>query len=38
MNQAIERASLANGLRVVLLPDRTSPVVALAVYYDVGMR
>ncbi|HTL23225.1 MAG TPA: pitrilysin family protein [Mycobacteriales bacterium] len=35
---AIERARLANGLRVVVLPDRASPVVAVAVYYDVGMR
>ena len=34
----IERARLANGLRVVVLPDRASPVVAVAVYYDVGMR
>jgi predicted Zn-dependent peptidase len=29
---------LENGLRVVVLPDRASPVVAVAVYYDVGMR
>ncbi|MDQ3733683.1 MAG: insulinase family protein [Actinomycetota bacterium] len=29
---------LDNGLRVVLAPDSTSPVVAVAVYYDVGMR
>jgi len=35
---AIERARLDNGLRVVVLPDRASPVVAVAVYYDVGMR
>ena len=34
----IERGRLANGLRVVVLPDRASPVVAVAVYYDVGMR
>ncbi|MCW2542934.1 MAG: zinc protease [Frankiales bacterium] len=38
LSYAIERATLANGLKVVLLPDRTSPVIALAVYYDVGMR
>jgi zinc protease len=38
LNYAIERAQLANGLRVVMLPDKTSPVVAVAVYYDVGMR
>ena len=35
---AVERFSLDNGLRVVLSPDATSPVVAVAVYYDVGMR
>jgi len=29
---------LDNGLRVVLGPDSTAPVVAVAVYYDVGMR
>jgi predicted Zn-dependent peptidase len=34
----IERGRLDNGLRVVVLPDRSSPVVAVAVYYDVGMR
>jgi predicted Zn-dependent peptidase len=34
----VERGRLKNGLRVVVLPDRTSPVVAVAVYYDVGMR
>jgi predicted Zn-dependent peptidase len=34
----LERARLDNGLRVVVLPDRASPVVAVAVYYDVGMR
>ena len=33
-----ERARLGNGLRVVVSPDGTSPVVAVAVYYDVGMR
>ena len=38
LSYPIERTELANGLRVVLLPDRTSPVVAVAVYYDVGMR
>ncbi len=35
---AVERARLDNGLRVVVSPDRTSPVVAVGVYYDVGMR
>ena len=35
---ALHRATLANGLRVVVNPDASSPVVAIAVYYDVGMR
>jgi predicted Zn-dependent peptidase len=35
---AVERATLANGLRVVLAPDRSAPVVAVAAYYDVGIR
>jgi predicted Zn-dependent peptidase len=35
---AVERFRLDNGLRVVLSPDSSSPVVAVAVYYDVGMR
>jgi len=34
----LHRLTLDNGLRVVLAPDSTSPVVAVAVYYDVGMR
>jgi predicted Zn-dependent peptidase len=34
----VERTALGNGLRVVVSADRTSPVVAVAVYYDVGMR
>jgi zinc protease len=29
---------LGNGLRVVVAPDRSSPVVGIAVYYDVGFR
>ena len=32
------RKVLDNGLRVLLAPDRSSPVVAVAVYYDVGIR
>jgi zinc protease len=35
---AIERFTLPNGLRVVLNPDRSAPVVGIAVYYDVGFR
>ncbi|HKS08707.1 MAG TPA: insulinase family protein [Pyrinomonadaceae bacterium] len=34
----IEVFTLANGLRVVLSPDRAIPVVSIAVYYDVGSR
>ena len=34
----VERATLRNGLRVVLAPDRSAPVVAVAVFYDVGIR
>jgi predicted Zn-dependent peptidase len=34
----IERATLPNGLRVVMSPDRTIPTVGIAVYYDVGSR
>ncbi len=34
----IERHTLGNGLRVVMAPDRTAPVVAVAVHYDVGFR
>jgi zinc protease len=34
----IEQFRLANGLRVVLSPDRSIPVVSVAVYYDVGSR
>jgi zinc protease len=31
-------ATLPNGLRVVLAPDRSAPVVGVAVLYDVGFR
>src|ERR1700742_4941495 len=34
----VERLTLDNGLRVVLTPDRTAPVVGVAVVYDVGIR
>ena len=30
--------TLANGLRIVLAPDRSAPVVGVAVLYDVGIR
>jgi predicted Zn-dependent peptidase len=34
----IEQFTLENGLRVVLNPDDSIPVVSVAVYYDVGSR
>jgi predicted Zn-dependent peptidase len=34
----VERTKLRNGLRVVLLPDPSAPVIGVAVYYDVGIR
>ena len=34
----IERFALPNGLRVVLNPDKSAPVVGVAVVYDVGIR
>lgn len=33
-----ERFTLSNGLRVVLHPDRSAPVVGVSVVYDVGIR
>jgi predicted Zn-dependent peptidase len=35
---SVERATLGNGLRVVVLPDASAPVIGVAVYYDVGIR
>jgi predicted Zn-dependent peptidase len=34
----LTRFTLANGLRVVLAPDPTAPVVGVSVHYDVGFR
>ncbi len=34
----LERTVLANGLRVVVAPDHASPLVGVAVVYDVGFR
>ncbi len=34
----IQQFTLSNGLRVILSPDRSIPVVSVAVYYDVGSR
>ena len=34
----IESLTLANGLRVVVSPDRTAPIVTVGVYYNIGFR
>jgi predicted Zn-dependent peptidase len=34
----VERFTLPNGLRVVLSPDRSAPVIGVAAVYDVGIR
>src|SRR6202023_358702 len=34
----IESATLANGLKVVIAPDTTAPVVTVGVYYKIGFR
>jgi len=34
----IPAQTLANGLRVVISPDRTAPVVTVGVYYNIGFR
>ncbi len=34
----VKRATLANGLRVIMAEDHRVPTVAIAVYYDVGSR
>jgi zinc protease len=34
----LNRFTLPNGLRVVLAPDTTAPVVGVSVHYDVGFR
>ena len=35
---SIEHRTLANGLRVVVAPDSTAPVVTVGVYYKIGFR
>jgi zinc protease len=35
---SIEHKTLANGLRVVVAPDSTAPVVTVGVYYKIGFR
>jgi zinc protease len=37
-NLQVSRATLENGLRVVMNPDHTVPTVAVSVYYNVGSR
>ncbi|NUS72267.1 MAG: insulinase family protein [Corynebacteriales bacterium] len=37
-NYPVERFTLPNGLRVVLSPDKSAPVIGVVVVYDVGMR
>ncbi len=34
----IESTTLGNGLRVVVSPDRTAPILTLGVYYNIGFR
>jgi zinc protease len=34
----VEHATLPNGLRVVVSPDRSAPVVTVGVYYQIGFR
>lgn len=34
----VEAATLSNGLRVVISPDRSVPVVTVGVYYQIGFR
>ena len=34
----IETSTLANGLRVVISPDRTAPIATVGVYYNIGFR
>ena len=34
----IQSATLGNGLRVVVSPDRTAPLVTVGVYYNIGFR
>jgi zinc protease len=35
---SIESATLPNGLKVVIVPDSTAPVVTVGVYYKIGFR
>ena len=38
LNVPIETTTLANGLKVVIAPDASAPVVTVGVYYKIGFR
>ena len=38
LRTAIESTTLANGLKVIIAPDTTAPVVTVGVYYKIGFR
>ena len=38
LSHPIHHRTLANGLRVVISPDRAAPVVTVGVYYNIGFR
>ena len=38
LHTPVESAALKNGLRVVISPDRTAPLVTVGVYYKIGFR
>jgi len=38
LNIPVESTKLANGLRVVISPDRSAPVATVGVYYQIGYR
>ena len=38
LNIPVEYYKLPNGLRVILSPDYTAPIVTVAVYYNIGFR
>jgi predicted Zn-dependent peptidase len=38
LNVPLEYYKLPNGLKVVLSPDHTAPIVTVAVYYNIGFR